>query len=233
VIGRERRRAAVRRRGPGVRRAGLPLVRLRARGYGRERIIRALGGERRRLQPRWGRCRSCGARHVLLPAWPAPRRAGAVGVIARAAAASVLHGAGTARLGAELGVPAAIVRGWLRRLRERAGQMLQEATAEFGRLVAAIETPEGRDPSPPGPTGFRLGDALALVAACAVAAVRWHGRAEADLEALAGRFGLAAALTPRARQLIPQTGDAHHERPEPSILGTGEIALSSPTATGL
>jgi transposase-like protein len=170
--------------------------RLRAWGYGRERIIRALGGERRRLRPRRGRCRSCGATHILLPAWSAPRRADAVGVIARAAAASVLHGTGTARLGAELGVPAATVRGWLRRLRERAGQMLQEATAEFGRLVAVIETPEGRDPSPPGPIGSRLGDALALVAACAVAAVRWHGRAEADLEALAGRFGLAAALTP-------------------------------------
>jgi transposase-like protein len=170
--------------------------RLRAWGYGRERVIRALGGERRRLRPRRGRCRSCGATHILLPAWSAPRRADAVGVIARAAAASVLHGTGTARLGAELGVPAATVRGWLRRLRERAGQMLQEATAEFGRLVAVIETPEGRDPSPPGPTGSRLGDALALVAACAVAAVRWHGRAEADLEALAGRFGLAAALTP-------------------------------------
>ena len=170
--------------------------RLRAWGYGRERIIRALGGERRRLRPRRGRCRSCGATHILLPAWSAPRRADAVGVIARAAAASVLHGTGTARLGAELGVPAATVRGWLRRLRERAGQMLQEAAAEFGRLVAVIETPEGRDPCPPGPAGSRLGDALALVAACAVAAVRWHGRAEADLEALAGRFGLAAALTP-------------------------------------
>jgi hypothetical protein len=29
-----------------------------------------------------------------------------------------------------------------------------------------------------------------------VAVVRWHGWAEADLEALADRFGLAAALTP-------------------------------------
>jgi transposase-like protein len=166
--------------------------RLRAWGYGRERVIRAPGGERRRR----GRCRSCGATHILLPSWSAPRRAGAVGVIARAAAASVLHGTGTARLGVELGVPAATVRGWLRRLRERAGQVLQEATAEFGRLVAVIETPEGRDPCPPGPAGSRLGDALALVAACSVAAVRWHGQAEADLEALAGRFGLAAALTP-------------------------------------
>jgi hypothetical protein len=42
---------------------------------------------------------------------------------------SVLHGVGSARLGAQLGVPAATVRGWLRRLRARAGQMLQEATA--------------------------------------------------------------------------------------------------------
>jgi transposase-like protein len=170
--------------------------RLRARGYGRERVIGALGGGRRWLRPRRGRCRSCGATHILLPAWSAPGRAGAVGVIARAAAASVLHGTGTARLGAELGVPAATVRGWLRRLRERAGQMLQEAAAGFGRLVAVIEAPEGRDPSPPGPAGARLGDALALVAACAAAAVRWHRREEANLEALAGRFGLAIALTP-------------------------------------
>jgi hypothetical protein len=91
---RERRRAAVRRcggrrRGPGVRRAGVPSCgtgRLRAWGYGRERIIRALGGERRRLRPRRGRCRSCGATHILLPAWSAPRRADAVGMIARASA---------------------------------------------------------------------------------------------------------------------------------------------------
>ena len=117
-------------------------------------------------------------------------------MIARAAAASVLRGGGSARLGAELGVPAATVRGWLRRLRDRAGWMLADATTWFGRLVAVIETPEGRDPGPPGPTGSRLGDALALVAACAVAAIRWHGRAGADLEALTGRFGLAAAPIP-------------------------------------
>jgi len=170
--------------------------RLRAWGYGRERVIRGRGAERRQLRPRRGRCPTCGATHVLLPSWSVPRRADAAGVIARAAAASALHGTGTARLGAELGVPAATVRGWLRRLRERAGQMMQEATSEFGRLIAVTETPEGRDPSPPGPAGSPLGDALALVAACALAAVRWHGRAEADLEALIGRFGLAAALAP-------------------------------------
>ncbi len=170
--------------------------RLRAWGYGRERVIRAGGGQWRRLRPRRGRCSACAATHILLPSWSAPRRADAVAVIARAAAASVLRGAGSARLGAELGVPAATVRGWLRRLREHAGPMLAQATAEFGRLVAIVETPEGRDPGPPGPTGSRLGDALAMVTACAVAAIRWHGQAGTSLAALAGRFGLAAALTP-------------------------------------
>jgi hypothetical protein len=65
--------------------------RLRAWGHGRERVIRARGGERRRLRPRRARCRSCGATHVLLPSWAAPRRADAVGVIARAPAASALY----------------------------------------------------------------------------------------------------------------------------------------------
>jgi hypothetical protein len=60
--------------------------------------------------------------------------------------------------------------------------------------VAAIKTPEGRDPCPPGPAGSPLGDALALVIACALATIRWHGRSAAELDALIGRFGLAAAL---------------------------------------
>lgn len=169
--------------------------RLRAWGYARERVIRAPGGTRV-LRPRRARCRSCAATHVLLPAWALPRRADSAGTVARAAALSVLHGTGTARLGALLGVPAATVRGWLRRLRSRAGQLLQEATSEFGRLVAVVVTPEGRDPGPPGPTGSALGDALAMTAACAHAAITWHGRQAADFEALLGLSGLAAALAP-------------------------------------
>jgi hypothetical protein len=170
--------------------------RLRPWGHGREREIRMAGGRRERLRPRRGLCRSCRATHILLPSDAAPRRADGIGVIARAAALSVLHGTGSARLGAQLGVPPATVRGWLRRLRARAGWLLQEATASFGFLVAVIETPEGRDPAPPGPTGSALGDALAAVAACAHAAIRWHGYAAGDLNALIGRFGLAAALVP-------------------------------------
>ena len=101
--------------------------------------------------------------------------------------------------------------------------MLAEATAEFGRLAAVIETPEGRDPCPPGQAGSLLGDALALVAACAVAAVRWHGWAEADLEALAGRSASLPLSRPRLAADPPApsraspcpepAGDAHHEHP--------------------
>ena len=113
VTGRERRvllcaDAERRCRGPGVRRAGVPLVRDRAAaGVGLRAGADHPGARRRarRLRPRRGRCRSCGATHILLPSWSAPRRADAVGVIARAAAASVLHGTGTARLGAETGRP--------------------------------------------------------------------------------------------------------------------------------
>jgi Domain of unknown function (DUF6431) len=195
--------------------------RLRAWGYGRERAIRVRGGGRRRLRPRRGRCRSCGATHVLLPSWAAPRRADAVSVIARAAAASALHGAGTARLGAELGVPAATVRGWLRRLRARAGQMLQEATAEFGRLVApVIETPEGRDPSPPGPTGSQLGDARQpnlLNSACTVA----RGRGSALI--MAHQIDLFC---------VPQPADTRRLEANQAVL-CALRGLSPPSATAV
>ena len=42
----------------------------------------------------------------------------------------------------------------------------------------------------PGPSGSPLGDALSAVIACALAVFTWHGY----LDALLGRFGLAAAL---------------------------------------
>ena len=132
------------------------------------------GGRRERLRLRRGRCRSCRATHLLLPSWAVPRRADSAGVIAQAAALSVRHGAGSVRLGAQLGVPPGTVRGWLRRLRARAGQLLQEATARFGFLVVVIETPAGRDPGPAGADGLvrrrRAGRRRR-----AHAATRWHG----------------------------------------------------------
>jgi len=81
--------------------------RLRPWGRGRERVIRLRNGARARLSPRRGRSGSCAATHILLPSWMAARRADAVGVIAAAAVASALHGTGTARIGADLDVPAA------------------------------------------------------------------------------------------------------------------------------
>jgi hypothetical protein len=164
--------------------------RLRPWGHGRERVIRLRGGARARLNPLRGRCGSCQATHILLPSWMAARRADAVGVIAAAAAASALHGTGTARIGADLGVPAATVRGWLRRLRARAGAMRQDAMVLFGRLTAGCDAPF------PEPSGSALGNALSAVAACAHAAITFCGRAAADWEPLLGLFGLARFLAP-------------------------------------
>jgi hypothetical protein len=164
--------------------------RLRPWGHGRERVIRLRDGARARLSPRRGRCGSCTATHILLPSWMASRRADAVGVIAAAAVASALHSTGTARIGADLGVPAATVRGWLRRLRVRAGAMRQDAMAVFGHLTAGCDAPF------PEPAGSALGDALSAVAACAHAAITFCGRTAADWEPLLGLFGLARFLAP-------------------------------------
>lgn len=164
--------------------------RLRPWGRGRERVIRLRDGARARLSPRRGRCGSCAATHILLPSWMASRRADAVGVIVAAAAASALHGTGAARTGADLGVPAATVRGWLRRLRVRAGAIRQDAMVIFGRLTAGCDAPF------PEPSGSPLGDALSAVAACAHAAITFWGRGAADWEPLLGLFGLARFLAP-------------------------------------
>jgi hypothetical protein len=155
-------------------------------GHGRERVIRLPGGTAR-LRPDRARCRSCRRTHILLPAWCAPRRADAIEVIG-AAAAAALAGAGSARIGADLGVPAATVRGWLRRLRCRAEQMRCYAMAEMGFLIG------GTDPALPLPAASPLGDALNAVAAAAHAA-RIAGAVE-PLWPLLGRFGLARYLMP-------------------------------------
>jgi hypothetical protein len=137
----------------------------------------------------------------------ASRRADAVGVIAAAAAVSALHGTGTARIGADLGVPGATVRGWLRRLRAGADAMRQDAMVIFGRITA------GHDAPYPEPSGSALGDALSAVAACAHAAITFCGRTAADWEPLLGLFGLAASspLHPAADPARPP-GPPHARR---------------------
>jgi len=126
-------------------------------------------------------------REVRVPGWSGPSTRSRA---ARVAAA--LHGTGAARAGAELDVPAATVRGWLRHLRARTGEMRQEAMTGLARIAAAA----GRDPALPEPSGSPLGDALSAVAACACAAIAWRGYTPADWDALLGRFGLARFLAP-------------------------------------
>ncbi len=93
------------------------------------------------------------------------------------------------RISRELGLPAATVRGWLRRLRSRAEEMRQHAMLQLGFIG-------GSDPALPVPSGSPLGDALSAVAACAHAAITSYGLSRADLWPLLGRFGLARCLAP-------------------------------------
>ena len=102
---------------------------------------------------------------------------------------AALAGAGYGRIGADLGVPAATVRGWLRRLRSRAEQVRCDAMHQFGFIG-------GADPALPEPSGSLLGDALNAVAAAAHAAITGYGFTQADLWPLLGRFGLARHLAP-------------------------------------
>lgn len=85
-------------------------------GWARERAIRSMPEP---VKPRRGRCRSCQATHVLLPAALFVRRgfAGAViwaCVLARAAGSKI------AAIGARVGVAASTVASWLRRIAGRA-----------------------------------------------------------------------------------------------------------------
>jgi hypothetical protein len=134
-------------------------------GYGRQRWVRVLEGPDVLLVPRRSRCRGCGATHVLLPAWCLSRRADAgavIGVALEAAAAGRGHRS-VARL---LGRAESTVRGWLRRLGERA-----EAVRVFFTVLLAGTSP---DPVMPAGTAGGAAAAVAAVAGAAVAvAQRW------------------------------------------------------------
>ena len=84
-------------------------------GYARVRRIEGLSHP---VRPRRARCRSCLVTHVLLPVTVLLRRAHAAERIWAALVARA-EGAGHRRIAAGLGVPAATVRGWLRRAAER------------------------------------------------------------------------------------------------------------------
>lgn len=112
------------------------------------------------VRPRRARCRSCLVTHVLLPVTVLLRRSYAAEQIWMALSARA-RGVGHRRAAICLGVPAATVRGWLR----RAGGRLEEIRAWF--LTVAVRT--GIDVAIPDGVGRGWGEVLAAVETAAAA----------------------------------------------------------------
>ena len=70
-----------------------------------------------------------------------------------------------------------------------------------------------------------------LLCTDAEAAIRWHGRADSDLDALIGRFGLAAALTQRPEADPAAPSGAPHALRHPATPGMSIPASSAPRIT--
>jgi hypothetical protein len=117
---------------------------------------------------------------VLLPVTCLSRRADEVAVIGQALEAKAA-GAGHRVIAEVLGRPASTVRGWLRALAARAGQVRSVFTALAVSLVP--------DPPLPAAAGSPLGDAVAAIAAAAAAAAKFLVVGEV------ARWQLAAAAT--------------------------------------
>jgi len=145
--------------------------------YASWRVIRGLDGETS-LRPRRGRCRSCMTTHVLLPDGCLLRRRDSVEVIGSAV---VEHAAGVGHrpIAARLGLPAATVRGWLRRFTQTAVEI-----AGFFVRWALVLAPASDSP---GPAGSVVCDAVEAVGMATRAAIRRFGPA--------GPWRLAARLT--------------------------------------
>ena len=128
--------------------------------HARTRVVFGEGTLRWRLRPRRARCAQCRATHVLLPVSVLARRRDAAGVIG-AALGLAAGGVSRAAIARSLGRAPGLVRGWVRRLAGRAGQV----RAVFTVLVVALDP----DPPPVGPAGSPLADAVAAITAAAVA----------------------------------------------------------------
>ncbi|MGP4058941.1 helix-turn-helix domain-containing protein [Mycobacterium sp. 4D054] len=126
-------------------------------GYARSRDVEGLDGP---VRPRRARCRSCLVTHVLLPVTMLLRRAYGGERIWTALSARA-RGVGHRRIAIDLKVPAATVRGWLR----RAGQRLDAIRAWF--ITVAVRT--GIDVGIPDGLGCPWRDVQAAVTAAATA----------------------------------------------------------------
>lgn len=123
-------------------------------GYARARLVRERGGSRRLVRPRRIRCRGCLITHVLLPALLVPRRADTAPVILTALLAKA-SGHGHRAIAAELTLPPATVRGWLR----RADANAERTRGDAMRRAVVLDPLLGRSE----PAGSTLGDALDAV----------------------------------------------------------------------
>jgi len=143
---------------------------LRPWGWARARRVHGVAEV---LRPRRARCAGCLITHVLLPVTLLLRRGYAADVIGAALAARV-DGAGHRSIGARLGVPAATVRGWLRRM----GGRLEPVRV----FLLQVAHRAGVDLVVPAGLGCPWRDLLA-----ALGAATW---------ALRGRFGSVGVLGP-------------------------------------
>jgi len=140
------------------------------------------------VRPRRARCGSCGATHVLLPAWVLARRCDGTAVIGDMLARAA-RGQGFRGIAAASGVPEDTVRGRLRRFRSSAGRVREF----FTRLAGVLAV----DPVPLDPAGSRLADAVVAVAAAAAAAAgRWPGMVTVSGWELAAVLTLGSLLSP-------------------------------------
>jgi len=143
--------------------------RLAGWGQARVRNVRTAAGEVR-VRPRRARCVGCRSTHVLLSDLMLVRRRDSIEVIGSALVAHA-GGEGHRRIAGRLGVPAATVRGWLRRFRSRA-----VAIAAFFAQWALVLIP-GSDP--PAPTRSTVGDAVEAIGVATRAVVLRFGPAGA------------------------------------------------------
>lgn len=148
-------------------------------GHARTRRLR---GSASPTRPRRTRCAGCGSTHVLLPVNALVRRADEAVVIGAGVVLAAV-GWGHRRIAARLDRPAGTVRGWVRRMRERA----QVLRLGFTELLVAVDP----DPVVPDPGGSALAEVVAVIAAAAAATARRWGAAVSGLSA----WELAAAVT--------------------------------------
>jgi len=139
---------------------------LRRWGFARTRSLRSPGGGRVSLRPRRVRCVSCRVTHVLLPALAPAHRGYVIDVVGQALVACAF-GQSHRTIGADLGVPADTVRGWIRRVRGRAEWLRVQGTIaahNFDPMLPAIV-----------PAGSLLADAVSALGTAAAAMVRRIG----------------------------------------------------------